>query len=106
MAGYCKNWSFIPLKNQALFSVNSSADHISRSSIQINSLSTDGDFCHQEQDTEIANKFKIVETYRHDHSLESSWGALSDGTIFAIQIFSWEKCIFWNFLKNFSQLKS
>jgi hypothetical protein len=23
-------------------------------------------------------KFKIVETYRHDHSLESSWGALSD----------------------------
>jgi hypothetical protein len=29
---------------------------------------------------------KIVETYWHDHSLESSWGALSDGTIcFSIQ---------------------
>jgi hypothetical protein len=26
-------------------------------------------------------KIKIVETYRHYHSLESSWGALSDGTI-------------------------
>jgi hypothetical protein len=26
-------------------------------------------------------KFKIVETYWHYHSLESSWGALSDGTI-------------------------
>jgi hypothetical protein len=24
---------------------------------------------------------KIVKTYWHDHSLESSWGALSDGTV-------------------------
>jgi hypothetical protein len=33
--------------------------------------------------------FKIVETYWHDHSLENSWGALSDGTIrFSIQPFS------------------
>jgi hypothetical protein len=29
----------------------------------------------------LPQKFKIVETYWHDHSLESSWGALSDDTI-------------------------
>jgi hypothetical protein len=29
----------------------------------------------------LPQKFNIVETYWHDHSLESSWGALSDGTI-------------------------
>jgi hypothetical protein len=41
---------------------------------------SDGDFCHQGRDTEIAQKnFKIFETYWHDHSLESSWGTLSDG---------------------------
>jgi hypothetical protein len=35
--------------------------------IIINSLRTDGDFCHQGQDTEIAPKIlKIFETYRHD----------------------------------------
>jgi hypothetical protein len=34
----------------------------------------------------LPQKIKIAETYRHDHSLESSWGALSDGTIrFLIQ---------------------
>jgi hypothetical protein len=41
-------------------------------------------------------KFKIVETYWHDHSLESFWGALSDGTIsWLIHPFSGDKCIFW-----------
>jgi hypothetical protein len=35
----------------------------------------------------LAQKFKIVKTYWHDHSLESSWKALSDGTIsFSIQV--------------------
>jgi hypothetical protein len=29
----------------------------------------------------LPKKCKIVETYRHDHSFESSWGALYDGTI-------------------------
>jgi hypothetical protein len=29
----------------------------------------------------LPQKFKIVETYWHDHSLESYWGAFSDGTI-------------------------
>jgi hypothetical protein len=48
--------------------------------------------CHQGRDTEIDPKFKIVITYWHDHSLKSSWGALSDGTIhFSIQQFSEEK---------------
>jgi hypothetical protein len=42
----------------------------------MNSSRTDGDFCHQGRDTEI------VGTYWHDHSLESSWGALSEGTIY------------------------
>jgi hypothetical protein len=38
---------------------------------------TDGaDFCHQTRDIEIN-----VETYRYDHSFESSCKALSDGTI-------------------------
>jgi hypothetical protein len=50
---------------------------------RVNPLRTDGNFCHQQgQDSEIAQKiFKIVKTYWHDHSLESSWEALSDGTI-------------------------
>jgi hypothetical protein len=30
-------------------------------------------------ETKLPKIFKIVETYRHDHSLESSWGAHSDG---------------------------
>jgi hypothetical protein len=29
---------------------------------------------------------KIVKRYWHDHSLESSWGALSDGTIYILLI--------------------
>jgi hypothetical protein len=42
----------------------------------LNSLRTDGDFCHKGR----TQKMKIVETYWHDHSLESSRGALSYGT--------------------------
>jgi hypothetical protein len=44
-------------------------------------LRTDGDFCHEGGTQKLPPKFKIVEAYWHDHSLESSWGALSDGTI-------------------------
>jgi hypothetical protein len=45
-------------------------------------------------------KNKIVETYRHDHSLQSTGGALSDGTIsFEIQPF-WGKNIFSEFLSK------
>jgi hypothetical protein len=42
--------------------------------VSFNSLMRDGDFCHRGWDTEIApgQKFKIVETQCHDHSLESS----------------------------------
>jgi hypothetical protein len=39
-------------------------------------------------------KFKIVQTYSHDHSLERYGGTLSDGTCtisFSIQLFSGEK---------------
>jgi hypothetical protein len=51
-----------------------------------NSLRTDGKFCHQGLDTEIAQK--IVKTYQHNHTLERSGLALSDGTIgFLIQPF-------------------
>jgi hypothetical protein len=32
------------------------------------SLRTDGDVCHQGRDTEIAPKFRTVETYWHYHS--------------------------------------
>jgi hypothetical protein len=43
-------------------------------------------------------QFKIVWTYWHDHSLESSWGALSDGTIgFPIQLFFGGKIAFSEF---------
>jgi hypothetical protein len=41
----------------------------------------------------LPKRFQIVETYRHDHSLESSCGALSDGTIF-------EKVHFKNFFSQ------
>jgi hypothetical protein len=34
----------------------------------------------------LPKTFRIVETYRHDHSLESSGGALSDGTISSAQV--------------------
>jgi hypothetical protein len=46
--------------------------------------------------TQILPKtFTIVETYSHDHSLESSWGALSDGTIsFSIQLFLGESAFY------------
>jgi hypothetical protein len=72
-----------------------------------NSLTTDGDFCHQGWDTEIAQKIKIVEIYRHDHSLESSWGSHSDGTIrFSFQQFWGDKCIFWTFLKKPQSLQA
>jgi hypothetical protein len=48
----------------------------------------------------LPKKVKIVETYWHDHSLESSWGALFDGTIiFLFQPFL-GKCLFWNSLKK------
>jgi hypothetical protein len=47
----------------------------------VNSLRTDGDFCPQGRDTAIAKKFKIVEIYWLTWPLESSRGALSDGTI-------------------------
>jgi hypothetical protein len=51
----------------------------------INSLRTDGDNCHQGHDTEIAPK--ISKWSQHDHSLESSRGALFDHTIsFMIEI--------------------
>jgi hypothetical protein len=41
-------------------------------------------------------QFKIVKTYGHDHSLESSRGALSDGTTSFSSNF-WEKMHFLNF---------
>jgi hypothetical protein len=43
---------------------------------------------------EISKKFKIVETYGNDHSLESSWGALSDGNHF------WTRDFNKHFLEN------
>jgi hypothetical protein len=39
----------------------------------------------------LPQQVKIVETYWHDHSLESSWGPLSDGAIsYPIHPFSGE----------------
>jgi hypothetical protein len=59
---------------------------------------TDCDFCHQGRDTKIAQKVKIVETYWHDHSLESSWEALYDGAIScSIQFILGGKIHFLNF---------
>jgi hypothetical protein len=44
---------------------------------------------------------KIVKTYWHDHILESSWGAFSDGNIrFSIHPFSGEEMHFLNFSKK------
>jgi hypothetical protein len=43
-------------------------------------LCTDGGFRHRGRDTEIAHNLRLSER-TDDHSLESSWGALSDGTI-------------------------
>jgi hypothetical protein len=48
----------------------------------------------------LPKEIQIVKTYWHDHSLESSWVALSDGTItFSIQLFSGEKKKFLNFFQ-------
>jgi hypothetical protein len=53
----------------------------------------------------LPQRFEFVETYWHDHSLESSWGALSDGTIsLSIPPLSGEKCISWIFLQETSVL--
>jgi hypothetical protein len=71
-----------------------------------NSLRTDGDFCHRGRHTEIAKIFTLVETYRHDHSLGSSRGALSDGTIgSSIPPDSGEKMHFLNSSQKTSVLK-
>jgi hypothetical protein len=60
---------------------------------------------HMGETQKLAQKFKIVETYWHGHSLESSWGALSDGTIsFSIKLF-WGKMHFLNFTQKTSVLK-
>jgi hypothetical protein len=48
---------------------------------------------------------KIVETYWYDHSLESSWGALSDGTISILIPPFWEKMHFLNLSKKTSVLR-
>jgi hypothetical protein len=37
--------------------------HIGVTKVNINSFGTDSDFCYQGQDTEIAQKSKIVEMY-------------------------------------------
>jgi hypothetical protein len=49
---------------------------------------------HKGRTQKLPQKFKIVETYWHDHSLESSCGALSDGTIIS------SSQSFWIFLKK------
>jgi hypothetical protein len=52
----------------------------------------------------LPQKNQIVESYWHDHSLESSSEALSDSTIsFSINPFQGDS-IFWIFLKNLSLL--
>jgi hypothetical protein len=44
---------------------------------------------------------EIVETYRHDHSLESSCGALSDGTRrYSIRFISGEEIAFSTYFSN------
>jgi hypothetical protein len=49
----------------------------------------------------LPQKFRIMETYWHDHSLESSWEALSDGAIScSIQFVLWGELIFWILLKR------
>jgi hypothetical protein len=49
----------------------------------------------------LPKALKIVGNYWHNRSLESSWGALSDGTIsFPIHPYLGEKCIYWIFLKK------
>jgi hypothetical protein len=60
---------------------------------KVNSLRADGDWTVTKGRTQkLPKKLKIVETHWHDHSLESSWGACSDGTIsFSIPHFQGEK---------------
>jgi hypothetical protein len=54
----------------------------------------------------LTKKFKIVETYWHDHSLESSWGARFYGTISSsFQLFLGGKMHFLNFSQTSSVLK-
>jgi hypothetical protein len=53
----------------------------------------------------LPQKIKIVETYCHDHSLESSRGALSDGTNSFSTIFEGE-IHFLNFSKKPSVLRA
>jgi hypothetical protein len=48
----------------------------------------------------LPKNIKIVETYWHDHSLQSTWGALYGGTI--IYFIFGEKYIFWIYLKSLS----
>jgi hypothetical protein len=50
----------------------------------------------------LPKKFKIVETFWRDHSLESSWEALSDGVgiSFLIQLIFGDKIHFLNFAKK------
>jgi hypothetical protein len=50
----------------------------------------------------LPKKFKIVETYWRDHSLESFWEALSDGAISCSNQFvlGEKKSIFWILLKK------
>jgi hypothetical protein len=50
-------------------------------------------------------KFKFLETYRHDHSLESSCGALSVGAISFFDSTVSEKNHFLNFSQKTSVLK-
>jgi hypothetical protein len=55
----------------------------------------------------LAKKFKIVETYWLEHSLESSWWALSEGTIsFSIQLFPGENAFSEFFSKKFTDFVS
>jgi hypothetical protein len=66
-------------------------------SLRVTSVYTTG----QCRTQKLPKKLKIVETNWHDHSLESSLGALSDGTVsFSIQPFSGENAFSEFFSKN------
>jgi hypothetical protein len=69
-------------------------------------LRTDGDSVTKGGTQKLLKYFKIVESYWHDHSLESSWKALSDGNISCSIQFSGNKCNFCIFLKKSQSLKS
>jgi hypothetical protein len=54
-------------------------------------LPTDSDFCHQGGTRKLLNDINTVETYWHDHSLENSFGTVSDVTnSLSNQPFSWK----------------